>query len=606
MNSVYPGEENINISDNYYNFIKQLAEDFLKYITNYKLFTGEYLKKISLNHEKYSPKLLGVKEQLKNINTSHILSITSIIPKVVEQQIINIEYFVEGFDENLLKFEKLIKEKNVEYLDCLNSFRETKNELINKYREIDKIKTNFMTNINLAEETIHKFYMKQNNKKKNNSKLNISQIEVGHESNIVVSFEEQVNNSIQKTKRIEDEYKTNIILVKKIEKNYIERTDNTKEKARNIISEIANSLKELISDCIVFLRNSFKIPLSEIDTYINEVVNLDEYDKFDKLIKSSYKKDVNLKPINTEKYILKIFKNNSPNINIINNNNINNNHFSLLEEGLQEMDFVQEEEIFMTIKKMMENFDLLENNNFDLISEEEKLRCKYLTLKILSFAPKSKLYSNQVPNITQEEVEEITDMLQKKKNRVIFIQKLSQFRTRGIFEFPEREYNILSHLFNKIVKIIEIEGDYDSAINIIILSQTYYIIKNNKKEYLQKAIIDNELFKTKKFWETFANYSITKEISLSKKTDMENGIIMNDDKEKEEKYSNIVFAQLVPITDNMIDFGLDINIVEEIIIPLIKQYKINPEFSEVVISAINNKKQELEDLNKENIINNNI
>ena len=123
MNSVYPGEENINISDNYYNFIKQLAEDFLKYITNYKLFTGEYLKKISLNHEKYSPKLLGVKEQLKNINTSHILSITSIIPKVVEQQIINIEYFVEGFDENLLKFEKLIKEKNVEYLDCLNSFR---------------------------------------------------------------------------------------------------------------------------------------------------------------------------------------------------------------------------------------------------------------------------------------------------------------------------------------------------------------------------------------------------------------------------------------------------------------------------------------------------
>ena len=606
MNSVYPGEENINISDNYYNFIKQLAEDFLKYITNYKLFTGEYLKKISLNHEKYSPKLLGVKEQLKNINTSHILSITSIIPKVVEQQIINIEYFVEGFDENLLKFEKLIKEKNVEYLDCLNSFRETKNELIKKYREIDKIKTNFMTNINLAEETIHKFYMKQNNKKKNNSKLNISQIEVGHESNIVVSFEEQVNNSIQKTKRIEDEYKTNIILVKKIEKNYIERTDNTKEKARNIISEIANSLKELISDCIVFLRNSFKIPLSEIDTYINEVVNLDEYDKFDKLIKSSYKKDVNLKPINTEKYILKIFKNNSPNINIINNNNINNNHFSLLEEGLQEMDFVQEEEIFMTIKKMMENFDLLENNNFDLISEEEKLRCKYLTLKILSFAPKSKLYSNQVPNITQEEVEEITDMLQKKKNRVIFIQKLSQFRTRGIFEFPEREYNILSHLFNKIVKIIEIEGDYDSAINIIILSQTYYIIKNNKKEYLQKAIIDNELFKTKKFWETFANYSITKEISLSKKTDMENGIIMNDDKEKEEKYSNIVFAQLVPITDNMIDFGLDINIVEEIIIPLIKQYKINPEFSEVVISAINNKKQELEDLNKENIINNNI
>ena len=602
MNSLYPGEENINITDNYYTFIKQLTEDFLKYITNYKLSTGEYLKKISLNHEKYSPRLIEIKEQLKNINVGHIISVTSIVPKVIEQQIINIEYFVEGFDEKLVKFEKLIKEKNVEYLDCINSFKDKKNELIKKYREIDKIKTNFMTNINIAEETIHKFYMKQNNKKKTNSKLNNSQLDISHELNYV-SFEEQVNNSIQKTKKLEDEYKTNIILVKKIEKNYIETTDNAKEKTRNILSEIANSLKELISDCIVFLRNSFKIPLSEIDTYINEVVNLDEYDKVDKLIKSSYKKDANLKPINTEKYILQIFQNNGSNI-----NNINNKKISLLEEGLQEMDFVQEEEIFMTIKKMMENFDLLENNNFDLISEEEKLRCKYLTLKILSFAPKSKLYSNQVPNITQEEVEEMTDMLQKKKNRVIFIQKLSQFRTRGIFEFPEREYNILSRLFNKIVKIIESEGDYDSAVNIIILSQTYYIIKNNKKEYLQNVIMDNELFKTKKFWETFVNYSITKEISLSKKTDMENGIIINDDKEKEEKESNIVFAQLVPITDNMIEFGLNINIVEEIILPLIKQYKINPEFSEIVISAINNKKKEIENLNKENnnIINNNI
>ena len=170
---------------------------------------------------------------------------------------------------------------------------------------------------------------------------------------------------------------------------------------------------------------------------------------------------------------------------------------------------------------------------------------------------------------------------------------MSQFRTRGIFEFPEREYNILSRLFNKIVKIIESEEDYESAVNIIILSQTYYIVKNGKKEYLQKAIIDNELFKTKKFWDTFASYLINKEIELSKKTDEQNGVKTYNIKEKEEKYSNIVFAQLVPITDNMIEFGLDINIVEEIILPIIKQYKISTEFAEVVISTINIKKLEL-------------
>ena len=591
MNSIYPGEENIIITDNYYIFLKQISEEYLKYITNYKIATGEYLKKISLNQQKYSPKLLENNTQLKNINSNHIISLTSIVPKVVEQQMINIEYFVEGFDEKLEKFEKFIKEKIIEYTDYQNSFKEIKNELTKKYKEIEKIKGNFMTNINIAEENIHKFYIKQNdNKKKTNSKLNISQIDTNNHE-LYVSFEDQVNNSIQKTKKLEEEYKTNIILVKNYEKNYIEAIENTREKGRNILSEIANRLKDLISDVLVFLRNSFKIPLSEIDTYINEIVSLDEYSKFDKLIKSSYKNYNILKPINTEKYTLTFFKANQNNN--INNINITNNNNSIIEEGLQEMDFVQEEEIFMTIKKMIENFELLDKKNFDLVVEEEKLRCKYLTLKILSFAPTNKLYANQISKITLDEVEEIDDMLKKKMNRVIFIQKLSQFRTRGIFEFPEREYNILSRLFNKIVKIIESEQDYESAINIIILSQTYYLIKNNQKEYLQKTIMNNELFKTKKFWETFVNYSINKEIELSQKTDEKNGVVINDKKEKEEKYSNIVSAQLVPITVNMIDFGLDINIVEEIILPIIKQYKISPEFAEVVMTTINMKKEEL-------------
>jgi hypothetical protein len=599
MNSLCPGEENIYITDKYYLLLNEISEDFIKYINNYKSATNDYLKKIALNQEKYSPKLLDTKTQLKDVDSNHIKSLAAIIPKVVEQQIINIEFFVEGFDEKYNRFEKLIKDKSLEYLVIQNSFKDAKNELIKKYREIDKIKASFMTNINMVEDTIHKFYMKQNtNNKKKTNKLNFTQIDTGHDLNFI-SAEELINNSIQKTKRIEDEYKSNIISVKDLEKNYIEATENTKEKSREVISEIGNNLKEFISNCMLYLRNSFKIPLSEIDTYLNELVDTDEYTKIDRLIKSSYKKEISLKPINTEKYTLSLFKNffnnknnKINNLNISNNNNIKYIKNSIIEDELQEMDYEQEEGIFNTIKKMMENFDLLEKKNYDLELEEEKLRCKYLTLKILSFAPKSKLFSSKISKISPQEVEELDKFLQKKKNRVTFIQKLSQFRTRGIFEFPEKEYYILSRLFNNIVKIIEKEEDYECAVNIIILSQTYYIIKNNKKEYLQKEIMDNELFKSKKFWETFVNYSINKEIENSKKTDEKNGI-KNNDKENEEKYSNIVFAQLVPITNNMIEFGLDINIVEEIILPIIKQYNIIPEFAEVVTSTINIKKVEL-------------
>jgi hypothetical protein len=555
-------EENLNITDKYFTFVKQLCEDYVKYIINYKIATGEYLKKIKINQEKYRPKLSETVDQIKNINLNHIISLTSIIPKVVEQQIINIEYFFEGIDEKLDNFEKLIKEQNLAYIDTQSTFKEIKNELIKKYKEIEKLKLSFMTNITFVEENIHKFY-----KKKSKSQLNLSQMDSNHELDL-----DQINSYIQKTKKIEDEYITNISLVKNAEKSYIDIGDESKKKSRKILCQLANSLKELISDCMQLLSNSFKLPLSEIDTYLKDLISLDEYSKFDEIIQNSYQKDNKLQPINPEKYTLKFFqqKNN-------NNNNSTNN-------GLEEMDFVQEEEIFMTIKKMMENFDLLEKNKFNLKLEEEKLRCKYLTLKILSLAPSNKLNTNNVPNITPEEVEEIDEMLTKKQNRIIFIQKLSQFRTSGNFEIPDNMYNILSRLFNKIAKMVESDEDYESAVNIIILSQTYYITKNNDKKYLQNSIMNNAFFKRKKFWEAFLNYLINKEIAE------QNG--------KSTDNTNIAFAQLISMINNMIEFELDVNIIEEIIFPLIEKYKISPELTELIFSPLNDKKKELENANK--------
>ena len=555
-------EENLNITDKYFTFVKQLCEDYVKYIINYKIATGEYLKKIKINQEKYRPKLSETVDQIKNINLNHIISLTSIIPKVVEQQIINIEYFFEGIDEKLDNFEKLIKEQNLAYIDTQSAFKEIKNELIKKYKEIEKLKLSFMTNITFVEENIHKFY-----KKKSKSQLNLSQMDSNHELDL-----DQINSYIQKTKKIEDEYITNISLVKNAEKSYIDIGDESKKKSRKILCQLANSLKELISDCMQLLSNSFKLPLSEIDTYLKDLISLDEYSKFDEIIQNSYQKDNKLQPINPEKYTLKFFqqKNN-------NNNNSTNN-------GLEEMDFVQEEEIFMTIKKMMENFDLLEKNKFNLKLEEEKLRCKYLTLKILSLAPSNKLNTNNVPNITPEEVEEIDEMLTKKQNRIIFIQKLSQFRTSGNFEIPDNMYNILSRLFNKIAKMVESDEDYESAVNIIILSQTYYITKNNDKKYLQNSIMNNAFFKRKKFWEAFLNYLINKESAE------QNG--------KSTDNTNIACAQLISMINNMIEFELDVNIIEEIIFPLIEKYKISPELTELIFSPLNDKKKELENANK--------
>ena len=112
----------------------------------------------------------------------------------------------EGIESKFDNFEKHLKYKVNEFMAYENSFKDIKNELSKKYREINKLKSNYMANINAAEEIIHKFYMKHNNKKKI-SKMNLAQIDTNELS--FHSIEDQVNNAIQKKK--EEEYKTNVL-----------------------------------------------------------------------------------------------------------------------------------------------------------------------------------------------------------------------------------------------------------------------------------------------------------------------------------------------------------------------------------------------------------
>lgn len=100
-----------------------------------------------------------------------------------------------------------------------------------------------MTNITSVEEIIHKLYSKKDKKKKNNFKLNISVFNTLDNNNNVSSFEEQVNSSIQKTKKIEQEYKTNFKLLQLAEKNFLEIAEKNKGKNKENIMRNCKWLK---------------------------------------------------------------------------------------------------------------------------------------------------------------------------------------------------------------------------------------------------------------------------------------------------------------------------------------------------------------------------
>ena len=609
MSFVCSEVENMNISINYYEFIKQMYENLTKYIKGYKSETNDYYKKLLKIHEKYYPKLSGIKEELKkvtNIKTNHIISLSSKVPKIIGQQITNLKYFIAGIETIIKSFDKTLKDKNSMSSKYQNEYDECRNSLVKKYKDIEKYKNIYFTNASQTEDLVYKYYLNKTPHLDNSSRT--------QETNTPTSITEtQMENSIKQTKKFEKEYLNLIKTAKPLEDKFFELSDGSNDNMKRISCEIITKMKDNIVDFLLLLKNCFKLPMSEIDTYLPELIKLDENKKIEHIINSTYKKDHNLIPIKAENYNLRL-------IDKQNENPEDEDNY-----------MIENEEILSTIKKMKENFELIENNSIEKLNNQEKLRTKELTLRLLSFSKniikeieeendsindKNKNEENKVIpenkeeninnikenkndndnkndtenkySITKEEVDELSKLIENKGNRVIFLRKINTFRKYGDLEIPEREFNIICDLLNKTINIFKKENDIASMNNIIILSQTYYKIdSNNSKIYIQKIIKKNGIFRKKEFWDDLVNSIIIKEVQKHINKDMNDPKFIDSQRSMEnQKYEKIIFAQMLPLINNMIEFDLDDDIIKSIVQILISYYKINEESSKTIYEMI--------------------
>jgi hypothetical protein len=57
--------------------------------------------------------------------------------------------------------------------------------------------------------------------------------------------------------------------------------------------------------------------------------------------------------------------------------------------------------------------------------------------------------------------------------------------------------------------------------------------------------------------------------------------------------NNLVFSQLLPTADNMLEFGLSVEEIEELIKPLGEQFKLTKEFHESIMITIQEKAKQI-------------
>ena len=559
--------ENINISVDYFNFIKDIFSDYMQYITNYKIIVSEYLKKLTIFQEKYANKLLGQKKdniRNKNVQTDHIFSLTSPIPKIIDKQIENLKMSINEFDSQIEKNNKFIKEKEILSRKFQLMFEESRKDLLKKYKEIDKLRDTHNTNMANTEDTINKYL----NKKDNNTVT-----------------KDQMKNMIASTKKIEKEYRNLINSTKLYEETFDSLYLSSLENFKKLSSDTSNQMKDSIIDFIILLKNNMKIQSLEIDMYLPDLSNLDEIKSIENIIMKSYRKNNKLIHVKPDKYKLKVFKKKNGGEGKTEEIILDTNPIFNFDDGFDEMILISEENIIKTIKIMKENFELFDDNNLDMELEEEKLSCYQLTQKIFNLEKNQLL--NEAPS--EEEINKLNTLLDKHHNRVVFLQLLSGLRNE-LYEIHQQTFDILTKFFNTIINIVQRDKDFYAVENIIILSQTYYMKgeKDDDKLYLHNKIQSNEIFKSKQFWDEFLEFSINKTIIKSVDNDVKTGNILKENKkDSEDKLGNLAFSQIFTHANNMREFGLDKETIQQIVFPKIEKFRIKKELIENIKGIIN-------------------
>ena len=84
-------------------------------------------------------------------------------------------------------------------------------------------------------------------------------------------------------------------------------------------------------------------------------------------------------------------------------------------------------------------------------------------------------------------------------------------------------------------------------------------------------------------WDKYIFYSI--EIGKKEVFELKNNDIINKN-ENNNQFSKIIFAQLIALTDNMINSGLNKEIIKELINPIIEYYKLNEESVNLIMNLL--------------------
>ena len=253
---------------------------------------------------------------------------------------------------------------------------------------------------------------------------------------------------------------------------------------------------------------------------------------------------------------------------------------------------------YNVILKLHENFRDI-RKDLNMKEEKKKARLRFLCTKIFKIGPGM--------NFKKEEKIELISMLKQSFYKSYFLITLSKQRTKGRFQRSETLIQDLSEILHFILDESEKIKDYENAKNCIILSQTFYHDKLNKKDkkenkkdnksenkndnkiekkiYLFEYIKNYKWLKSIEFWEGIMEYMIQIEIKKNEEINKRNKVNETPEEVKN-RLSNIGFSQVLSYTNSMIEFKINKDDIIKVVDLFVKRYEIEPSMAEAIYENI--------------------
>ena len=535
-----------------------IIDSFVESITNHK----QSLKKVYKDLKQSSPidkpfNFLKKIEILINLEYNYTKSFLANITTIFEELKKTINNMINTITDYLSSSQKLsmnIKNSSenyyIKYDKLIESLEETELAIIDEYTK-KKYKT-----------SISKFRKKDKDK---DDLVNDSLVLEREFLNVEFEIKDKANNYI-------DEYNLNM---KNIKPKMAQLNEDTKNGVLNIIK----TMKKDYNLFITMLHNESE-NISNIDNNDNFKKEYGEY------LNYIIKKDKNceiLKKINLDKYVLKIIKEEEKNI-------LENEQTKMKNNKITKVLTFTGEDVYNIAKTMYDyNFEMVNKDLYNLDEEENKLKITELMGKLLNYNFDNH-HVGEEGKITYEEKKYLFNQIFLKEDYFMkFLTCLNNYRVTGRYEMTQELFNTIKTIFEREADNLLLNNNKKISRYLLILSQTFYIMKNSNKHFLQKEIKNKKLFRMVEFWIEHLEKEIFDELEKFEDELKKNSLIYSQQKKKK-KIEDILFSKIASLVASLNGFELEKEKIDQILVPIMNKYELPEEMQQSIFALVNVKK----------------